>query len=108
VDTKVADAPADSATVLDSGSVDAGNCVQQIVSNGYSFAGAPPCSDCKANSSDQVSPGRCVNMLNCVETNWPACSTGSCHLDCKNSVAADGVVDTCVTDLVHASCGTGF
>jgi hypothetical protein len=104
-ETSIVDAADDSAQ---SQQVDAGNCVQQIVSNGYSFAGAQACSLCKANDSDILSPDKCTAMIDCVETNWPACASGSCHLDCLHNVSGDGVVDTCVTNLVHASCGTGF
>ena len=105
------DAEIDTAAVDSSGidlPTNAENCIQQIVSNGYSFTGVQPCSDCQANSSDTASPGRCTSMIDCVQTNWPACSSGSCHLDCLHNVSGDGVVDACVIDLVHASCGPGF
>jgi hypothetical protein len=101
-ETSLVDAAADSAALP----LDAGNCVQQIVSNGYSTAGASACSDCKENGSDLGS--QCTAMIDCVVTHWPDCSSGSCHLDCLHNVSGDGVVDTCVTDLVHASCGAGF
>jgi hypothetical protein len=108
VDTSSADVEPDTAPDLAADKADAGNCIQQIVSNGYSFGGAQPCSACKANSSDTTSPGECTAMIDCVEADWPACSSGACHLDCLHSVSGDGVVDTCVTYLVHASCGAGF
>jgi hypothetical protein len=79
---------------------DAGRCVAQMVSAGYT-SGSLACSTCSENGDSLEA--KCKSMIDCVATNWPC--TGNCHSNCLNTAQGDGVVDTCVTDLVRTACG---
>lgn len=83
------------------GTSSAKNCIDAIKLNNYSATGAPPCSMCKNNQTDESA--RCEAMIDCEDTGYP-CS-GNCPTDCLNTAMGDGVVKDCVSALVTASCG---
>lgn len=87
--------------------VDAGTCLQQIVSNGYAFLPADPCSQCQ----DPTQPShpdlhtQCQAMIDCLEAASCQSSSDSCWLACRNSVSGNQIAtETCVVALVTAAC----
>ena len=103
MDVAALDAPADAAGLdMAADMADAAaSCVAQIVANGYAYTGVAACSACSENGNSVEQ--KCKDMIDCVSTNYP-CS-GNCHSTCLNSAQGDGVVDTCVTNLVTTACG---
>jgi hypothetical protein len=75
--------------------------VDAIRRNGYAYTGAQPCAACVDGSIDES--GACEAVIGCLANNYP-CS-GNCSLQCANSAGATTAVDSCVTNLVNASCG---
>jgi hypothetical protein len=75
------------------------NCVDTIKKNGYSAPGAPPCSACKDNTTNESA--RCESAIGCLDTNYP-CS-GTCKTNCFNAAVADSVVQGCVNALLTAA-----
>jgi hypothetical protein len=79
----------------------AGNCLSQVVSNGYACGAAPPCSACKDNSTSKSA--ECQAVINCIEAAYPC--TGNCTTECFNKNGGNGPVQTCVNALKTAACG---
>jgi len=84
---------------IDSG---AGNCIQQIIANGYSASPAPPCSACVENGNSLAA--KCTAMLDCLAPP----KTSAAFTNCLNSVAGSSVVGNCVSALTTAGCPTGY
>src|SRR5665213_2668491 len=79
------------------------NCIDAIKLNGYAATGAPPCSACKDNQTDESA--KCEAMIDCEDA--AGCpGTGGCVLTCSNSAGASSVEQACVSALVSASCGS--
>ncbi len=79
----------------------AGNCLSQVVRNGYACGTAPACSACKDNQTSLTD--KCQGMLDCYASKYPC--TGNCPTDCLNSVGGSGPVKACVDALQAAACG---
>src|SRR5450432_2616604 len=75
------------------------NCIDAIKLNGYSATGAPPCSMCKNNQTDESS--KCEKTIDCEDAAYPC--DGSCKLNCQNSQGDDSVVSGCVNSLLTAA-----
>ncbi len=78
----------------------AGNCLSQLIANGYACGSAPPCSACKDNSTSKAA--ECQAVLDCIEAGYPC--TGNCPTECFNKNGGNGPVQTCVTALQTAAC----
>jgi hypothetical protein len=96
------DSPAD-ASPVDTSGIDAGTCIAQIVSSGYS-AGGHACSTCSENGTSLET--KCNAMIDCLGSAWPC--TDNCRTNCGNTAQADGVAQACVAEIVTAACGSGF
>jgi hypothetical protein len=107
VDTSVPDVAADSAADIAPNTVDAGTCLQQIVSNGYAFLPAHPCSECQdpTQPSNPDLHTQCQAMIDCLEAASCQTSSEGCWLACRNSVSGNQIAtETCVAALVTAAC----
>jgi len=80
----------------------AGNCISQVVSNGYACGDTPACSACMDHSTSKAAG--CQAGLDCLSKGGGSACTGSCLLNCLN-LAGDSVVQACVTALQTAACG---
>jgi len=121
LDSTAADAPVDSPAdaaadlpVVDTAAVEAfaGTCIEQIISNGYAFTGAPACSACVGN---QTPPNpldtECRQMLDCLQAppgcTKPGTPTANCWTDCLNSIpggtAVTAPTSSCVSALTTAA-----
>jgi hypothetical protein len=82
----------------------AGNCLSQVISNGYACGSTPPCSACKDNQTSKTA--ECQGVLDCLEASYPC--TGNCETECFNKNGGNGPVQTCVNALQTAACsGSG-
>jgi hypothetical protein len=92
LDASLADHPAD-----------AGNCLQQIVSNGYAFSPAPACSLCVDGTTD-VHAG-CEQMINCVTAASCSNPNDNCWTQCRNTLSGNQIPPAdCAHQLVVESC----
>jgi hypothetical protein len=76
------------------------NCADAIKLAGYSAGTAPACSACKENGADKSM--NCINVINCLDTNYPCGSSMNCALNCNNTGPADSIVTACVNALLTA------
>lgn len=86
------------------------NCIQSLKANNYAVsgsadAGLKACSECKTSSGFSMETV-CKAMVDCVAKAWVCrpTSPSDCWLKCRNDVAGDMVLDTCVTTLVNKAC----
>ena len=77
-----------------------GNCVANIISMGYAYTGAMPCSACYDNTTSREM--KCRMMIDCLEPKYP-CITGDCFLNCLNP-GGSSVDAACVNALLNAAC----
>ena len=106
-DTSVADVAADSAADIAPDTADAGTCLQQIISNGYAFLPANPCSQCQDTTqpSHPDLHSQCQDMIDCLVAASCQSSSNNCWLTCRNSVSGNQIAtETCVAALVTAAC----
>lgn len=82
----------------------AANCVGEVQAGGYAFSPASPCSACKDNGTSRET--QCKAGIDCLASKWPCSSDPNCKLNCLNA-AGDSIIQTCVRNLVNASCGAG-
>lgn len=81
----------------------ASNCLSEVVANDFACGSAPPCSDCKDNSTSKQA--ECEAVIKCIAAGYP-CS-GNCETECFNKNGGNGPVQACVTALKTAACGGG-
>jgi hypothetical protein len=86
----------------DGGDTGAGNCINQIINNGYLYGTIPACSACKDNSTPLET--KCKGMLDCLAP--PNTKTDLTY--CLNLVGGSQLVLQCVTALTTAACPSGF
>jgi hypothetical protein len=67
--------------------------------NGYSAAGAPPCSACMENGMSRET--LCTKMIDCLDAMYPC--TGNCYSQCSNTAGLSGPSAACVTALLTAA-----
>ncbi len=87
----------------DGGSPDAGNCITQIISDGYAAGTAAPCSACNDGNGNSLAT-KCTGMLDCLVPP----STESDFTRCLNLVGGSSRVTDCVTALTTVACPTGY
>jgi len=80
----------------------AGNCVSQVVSNGYACGSAPACSACKDQNLNSRESG-CEKGIDCLAAGGASCDA-NCKLNCLNQ-AGDTAAIACITALQTAACG---
>jgi hypothetical protein len=97
------DAAATTRDTAVSGPEVASNCLSAVVANSFVCGSAPPCSDCKDNSTSKAA--ECEAVIKCIAASYPC--TGNCEVDCFNKNGGNGPVQTCVTALKTAACGGG-
>ena len=78
------------------------SCVSAVQAGPYAFPPADPCSACMDHATSREM--QCKAGIDCLASKWPCDS--NCKLGCLN-MAGDTVIQTCVRDLVNASCGAG-
>jgi hypothetical protein len=86
---------------------DAGNCIQELQSSGYSVgtdASIAACSACKDNGGGSLE-SNCKKMIDCLQPLWPCAQDADCWVNCRNSAAGSSVLDSCVVNLTSAACG---
>jgi hypothetical protein len=81
------------------GAPSAKNCIDAIKLNGYSATGAPSCSMCKNDQTDESA--KCEKTIDCEDAAYPCDS--NCKLNCQNNQGDDSVVTGCVNSLLTAA-----
>lgn len=80
----------------------AGNCITQIIADGYAAGTAPPCSECIENGSSLAA--KCTGMLDCLAPP----KTNADYTNCLNTVGGSSKVGDCVSALTTAGCPSGY
>ena len=81
----------------------AGNCITQIIANGYAYGSVTACSACRDNNLVLLT-SKCMAMLDCLAPP----STRADMTNCLNAVGGSTPVFNCVNALTIAGCPSGF
>jgi len=82
-----------------------GNCLQQIVNNGYKASDQLACSSCQG-SQNQSLQSQCTSMIDCLlAANCRDQDAGNCWVDCRNALSGDQIsAGDCVQLIVATAC----
>lgn len=80
-----------------------GNCISQIIANGYAAGTAPACSACNDGNGNSLAT-KCTGMLDCLAPP----KTSADFTTCLNAVGGSSRVSDCVSALTTAGCPSGY